>query len=186
MSQSKLSAGSACILVRDPDVLNDVESKIYQWLRSNGFEAWKPKGWYDGIDWIYININSKTYMPGMPGVSFADVIGSHAVTFDEFLQIYHIFQKYESLKIMYMSREEQETRERKLAESKAALERYWATTSYEQYREDLVKMLIEDYNYTPDEIREGMANDEEYIREQFDSKNPPGATVGGLHIRWSW
>lgn len=93
-----ISVGSACFLVKDTDLLRGAESKIANWLTKEGFEL--CKGWWAGVDWIYININSKTYMGGMPGISVTTPVGMHAITFDEFNKIYHIFKQYEGKSVL--------------------------------------------------------------------------------------
>lgn len=93
-----ISVGSACFLVKDHELLKGHESEIAQWLNSEGFES--CKGWWTGVDWVYININSKTYMGGMPGIPVTTPIGEHAITFDEFKAIYHIFKQYEGKSVL--------------------------------------------------------------------------------------
>lgn len=88
-----ISIGSACFLVKDHDLLRGNKSEIALWLNNEGFEA--CKGWWSGVDWIYININSKTYMGGMPGIPVTTPVGQHAITIEEFKAIYSVFKKYE-------------------------------------------------------------------------------------------
>jgi len=89
-----ISVGSACFLVKDSQISLGFDSEFVKWLEENGFES--CRGWWDGVDWIYINLNSKTYMCGMPGVSVTEPIGKHAITIDEFKEIYNIFDKYKN------------------------------------------------------------------------------------------
>ena len=93
-----ISVGSACFLVKDKDLLKGVESEIANWLGKEGFEL--CKGWWTGVDWIYININSKTYMGGMPGISVTTPVGEHAITIEEFKAIYSVFKKYEGKTVL--------------------------------------------------------------------------------------
>ena len=93
-----ISVGSACFLVKDKDLLRGVESEIVNWLEKEGFEL--CKGWWTGVDWIYININSKTYMGGMPGISVTTPVGEHAITIEEFKAIYSVFKKYEGKTVL--------------------------------------------------------------------------------------
>ncbi|MFR4019536.1 MAG: hypothetical protein ACLT07_00700 [Clostridia bacterium] len=56
-----IGAGTAAILVRDESlkILKD-EAPFMKWLKNEGFIYWSySKGWYDGVDWLYINLNSK-------------------------------------------------------------------------------------------------------------------------------
>ena len=51
----------AAILVRDESlkILKD-EAPFMKWIKNEGFIYWSySKGWYDGVDWLYINLNSK-------------------------------------------------------------------------------------------------------------------------------
>lgn len=93
-----IAVGSACFLVKDKDLLNGVDSEIAWWLKKEGFEM--CKGWWTGVDWVYININSKTYMGGMPGISVTTPVGEHAITIEEFKAIYSVFKKYEGKTVL--------------------------------------------------------------------------------------
>ena len=93
-----ISIGGACFLVKDKDLLKGVESEIAYWLKEEGFES--CKGWWTGVDWVYININSKTYMGGMPGISVTTPVGEHAITIEEFKAIYSVFKKYEGKTVL--------------------------------------------------------------------------------------
>lgn len=89
-----LSCGTACFLVKDAS-LSDINAEFFTWLREQGFRIGKPaKGHFDNVDWVYVNLNSKKYGPGMPGVALTEVISNHAVTLDEFKTIYDIYEKY--------------------------------------------------------------------------------------------
>ena len=90
--------GNLCFLIKDNDILKWNDSKFILWLESQGFEQFKS--WWDGVDWIYINLNSKTYMCGMPGIAVMEPIGNHALTIEEFMTIYNIYKKYEDKSIL--------------------------------------------------------------------------------------
>ncbi len=100
-SERTLSNG-ACILVKDKSLLEGWDSPIYKLLEDEGFESWHQKGVYSGVNWVFINIVTKIFAPGMPGVSLGRVFGNHAVTWDEFLTIYNIYKKYEGKGLMEM------------------------------------------------------------------------------------
>ena len=53
---------------------------------------YEEKGAYNiqGIDWLYINIESKVFRKGRGGIALTKVVGDHAITFDEFVSIYNI------------------------------------------------------------------------------------------------
>lgn len=93
--EDSLSAGTACFLIKDVS-LKDMNAEFYTWLRRHGFTHGEPtKGYYDGVSWVYVNLNSKKYGPGMPGISLTEVVCNHTITIDEFMTIYGIFEKYE-------------------------------------------------------------------------------------------
>ena len=102
-AQLGLSKSNACFLVKDHSLLDPNTSPVYHWLRDEGFVSWGVKGWFDGVDWVYVNLSSKVYAPGMPGIPLAKAVGNHVITFDEFLQIYDIFKKYDGLDVMQMN-----------------------------------------------------------------------------------
>lgn len=94
-----MGAGTSAILVRDESLklLKD-DAPFMKWLKDENFEFWShSKGWYDNVDWIYINIESKQIARGMPGISVTGCIKNHAVTVDEFKIIYNIFKQYDGL-----------------------------------------------------------------------------------------
>ncbi len=104
---SDISNGTSCFLVKDRSLKNDMYADIYRWLRKEGFSSWGKKGYFSDVDWVYININSMTFAPGMPGISVTSVVGNHAITFDEFKKIYSIYKQYEGLDVLRLSAEEQ-------------------------------------------------------------------------------
>lgn len=87
--------GTACFLVKDNYISSDCE--FIKFLHSEDFSIWNRHGFYDSVSWIYININSKIYAPGMPGISICETVGNHAITIEEFKCIYAIYKKYEGL-----------------------------------------------------------------------------------------
>ena len=96
-----ISEGTAAILVRNKDLKNDRE--FVKYLHEEGFEKWsKSKGHFDGVDWIYVNINSKVYAYGMPGIAVTKAFGNHAVSINEFKMIYSIYKKYENKSVLFM------------------------------------------------------------------------------------
>lgn len=50
------------LIVRDPSLKLDEQLELpefIQWLREDGFRQAFHKGWFDGVDWVYINIKAK-------------------------------------------------------------------------------------------------------------------------------
>ena len=94
-----ISVGTAAILVKD-DSLKESGGDFIKYLRSEGFGLWtKSKGRFDGVDWVYVNLNSRTYAYGMPGIPITIPFGDHAVTSEEFRTIYEIYRKYEGTSV---------------------------------------------------------------------------------------
>ena len=89
---SQLHAES--FLVCDETFKNS-NSAFVEWLKSEGFTYAWYKGNYGVCDWAYINITSKQYAYGMPGVQITTPTGNHAITVDEFMVIYNIYKKYD-------------------------------------------------------------------------------------------
>ncbi len=106
MEERKISTGASCFLVKDNSLLLGWDAPLYGWLKERGFISWGRKGIYEGVDWVYINLNSNVFAPGMPGIKITSVIGEHAITMNEFKQIDAIFSKYNGLDPLRMSHEE--------------------------------------------------------------------------------
>ncbi|MDD6727763.1 MAG: hypothetical protein PUE08_00875 [Eubacteriales bacterium] len=84
-----ISQGTAAFLVREKNMQENED--ILKWLEDNGFELWEhSKGWYKGVDWMYINVNSKVYARGIPGIKLTQSVGKDSLTFDEFKMIYNL------------------------------------------------------------------------------------------------
>lgn len=77
------------------DDLGKQESMFINFLRAEGFQC--KYGFWD-CPWVWVNIDTKVYGRGRPGVAYAGIIGGHAITIDEFMSIYDIYKKYSGLK----------------------------------------------------------------------------------------
>lgn len=93
-------AGKAVILVKEKG-LGDGKHPFWNWLLEEGFHSWLRHGNY-GCDWVFINLNSMIFAPGMPGIGVVQPIRDHAVTADEFRIIWGIFMKYEGMPVLKM------------------------------------------------------------------------------------
>ncbi len=92
---NEINYGNAAFLVRGKEV-GEMNSTFWKWLSGKGYKPWKySKGFYENVDWAWINVNSKRYAHGMPGIQVAGFVGSHAITVDEFKVIIKILDKYE-------------------------------------------------------------------------------------------
>lgn len=89
-----ISQGSSSFLIKSEELKKGYESSFVEFLHNEGFKTWRRKGYYSGIDWIYVNINNKRYAFGLPGIAVAEPVGNHAITIDEFKTIYDIYKKY--------------------------------------------------------------------------------------------
>lgn len=107
MEEKRIGSGTSCFLVKDESLKLEWHAPLYEWLRNEGFVSWGRKGTFLDVDWIYINITSKVFAPGMPGVGITPVIANHAITLDEFVSIYNIYKKYDGLDPLRMTEEEQ-------------------------------------------------------------------------------
>ena len=112
--EKTISAGHSCFLVKDASLLNGWESPVYRWLWDHGFASWGRKGITQGVDWVYVNLYSKVFAPGLCGYPVTSVVCDHAITFDEFEIIYNIYQQYEGLGALKMTKAEQEKHDEKL------------------------------------------------------------------------
>lgn len=90
-------------LVYDKYLSNLEISEFYKWLKDKGFaiDTNNPKHGYPywECSWIYIDLNNKTFSFGMHGVELFEVIGSHAITVEDFKTIFEIYEKYRNKKL---------------------------------------------------------------------------------------
>ena len=75
--------------------LKNCDAPFLEFLRKEGYVPGSNKGNY-GCPWIYVDITTKQYAYGMPGVALIGEIGGHAITINEFMTIYNIYKKYEN------------------------------------------------------------------------------------------
>ena len=91
-------------LIKDK-TLKDIDAPFFAWLRENGFKTAWHKGHY-GCDWVFVNITHKVYAYGMPGIEIVKPTGNHAISIEDFYQIYGIYGKYRGLPLQTMSLED--------------------------------------------------------------------------------
>lgn len=190
MEERTISAGASCFLIKDESLKQGWRSTIYDWLKAEGFITWGRKGTYN-TDWIYINIFSKVYAPGVPGVGVTKVVGDHAITFEEFKTIYNIYKKYEGFGTLKMNEQEQKAFEEYCAKCEANKPKWEAwekefgqppgQMDLTEYKQKVRKCLIDMQNCTPERADELMASYEEEIKEAlFDIKWPPNVIAGAM------
>ena len=95
-----LGAGTAVALVKEKGI-GDNSHPFWAWLQQEGFHAWRHHGNF-GMDWVFINLNSMIYAPGMLGMGLAFPIRNHAISAEEFKIIWAIYEKYEGLSNLKM------------------------------------------------------------------------------------
>ena len=98
--------------VRD-DSLKSLDAPFYAWLSEHGFKLAWHKGHFMICDWVYVNITNKLFAYGMPGVKVVNAIGNHAISIEDFMTIYGIYEKYLQYDFMVLSEEEQKERNTK-------------------------------------------------------------------------
>ena len=87
-------------VVRDGSFM-DPDAPFFKWLEENGFKKGFKKGHF-GCDWVFVSITHKLYAYGMPGVAIVKETGGHAITLEEFFEVWKIFAKYEGLDMLVM------------------------------------------------------------------------------------
>lgn len=181
-----IAAGTACILIRDKDLLGERGTAFREYLNKEGFQIWsRSKGVYDGVDWIYVNLNSKCYANGIPGASVTAMIGNHAVTLEEFKIIYRIFKKYEGLEVLMFSKKEQEDRHRKIQEADAANKKFWEEMNFEKYLSLLKLLLADSLRFLSEaELSDYIESEVKYIKQMYDERFSPYQVAYGLFMMW--
>jgi len=87
-----IGEGTACVVVRAQG-LDQLDHEFWKWLHDEGFTMWHDHGHYEGIDWVFINLNSMVYAPGMPGIKIVTPIRSlNGISIEDFKTIWQIFK----------------------------------------------------------------------------------------------
>ncbi len=95
---NKINDGASTFLIYDESFKDFWDCDFYKFLKKEGFEVWENcKGLFKDVCWVYVNVNSKVFTLGMPGVRVTDCVCEHAITLEEFFLIYQIYKKYEGL-----------------------------------------------------------------------------------------
>ena len=94
INRSKLQLSTKGSFLVSGEDLKNQNSQFIAYLRREGFLC--KYGFWD-CNWVWVNIDTKVYARGRPGVKYSDSIGGHAITIPEFMVIYQIFKKYEGL-----------------------------------------------------------------------------------------
>lgn len=185
MEERKISSGTSCVLVKDQSLFDGWNAPLYKWLKDEGFISWGRKGVYSAVDWVFINLSSKVYAPGMPGVAVTSVIGKHAITLDEFMTIYQIFKKYEGLETLRMSERDQKEWHEKQAVYAEENRLYWLDMTFERYCSEIKDILLKTYTGIPAEDVPGyLENEQQYLKDMFHRQCRPGDAAHYLFMMW--
>ena len=147
----EIGYGTSCLLVKDDSLYAGAAAPLYTWLREEGFAWGGGHGYFDKVNWVYINISSKVFVPGMPGVGITRVICGHAITINEFKQIYYIYKKYEGLEPLRMSIEEQDAWHEKMRLEREKERQYRESITLETYIHEVECILKNVYIGIPAE-----------------------------------
>ena len=91
-----IGEGTACVVVRAQG-LDQLDHEFWKWLHDEGFTMWHNHGHYDGCEWVFINLNSMVYAPGMPGVKIvAPIRDLNGISTEDFKTIWEIFKYREN------------------------------------------------------------------------------------------
>ena len=100
----KIWEGKKKVFLVCDDSFNDSNAPFLAFLKAEGFNYGSNKGNY-GCPWVYVDITTKQYAYGIPGIAVVGEIGNHAITINEFMIIYNIFKKYEGKSIFVFHEE---------------------------------------------------------------------------------
>ena len=64
MDSNRISSGSSAFLIKDDELKKGWYSNFIAFLEKEGFNSQGRKGHFPGINWIYVNLNSKIYAFG--------------------------------------------------------------------------------------------------------------------------
>ncbi len=84
-----LNQDSSAFCVIDKEQRGNPHTAFTNWLEEKGYRFSHKKGWF-GCEWLFVNVNTKVYAYGMPGVALANPVGNTKITINEFKIIYNI------------------------------------------------------------------------------------------------
>ena len=91
-----ISSGAACFMIKD-DSLETDDGEFWKYLKDEGFYSWGRHGNW-GCSWVYVNVNSMMFAPGMPGSPITQCIVSkypaNALSIEEFKTIWNILKEH--------------------------------------------------------------------------------------------
>lgn len=108
LTKPKIWEGKKKAFLVCDESLKNSDAPFYEFLRSEGYTYGTYKGSF-GCPWVHVDITTKQYAYGMPGVELVGAIGGHAININEFMTIYNTYKKYEGLSVLKMPEQEQTT-----------------------------------------------------------------------------
>ena len=93
--KEQINQGKKKVFLICDDSFRKSGSPFVRFLASEGYTYGHNKGNY-GCPWLYVDITTKQFAYGMPGIGIVGVIGDHAITIEEFMVIFNIYKKYEN------------------------------------------------------------------------------------------
>lgn len=186
MEENMKKPKEVCFWVKDGSLRKGNASPIFGWLEMEGFSQWGQIDGYYGMDWIFININKKTYGLAQSRIGRLLVIGGHPIRFDEFKQIYEIYRRYEGLDPTIMTREEQRKRDEEKEKEQEDEEKYWHGTIYQEFTAEVERILESEYRMIPPEEREALLQEEEgTLIRCFREQIMPKSAASQLYCWWA-
>lgn len=89
-----------CFLVKLGKYLSD-DKVLFSYLYENNFKQISYRSSLPRGEWVYVNINTKTYRYGTIGVAIVpEVIGNHAIDVEDFILIFKIYLKYKDKNLL--------------------------------------------------------------------------------------
>lgn len=88
--QYPLTSGGNCFIVSYRGEKKNVKESLQAWLSDKGYKLVNGKH-YD-LGYMYVNIDTKVYRYGMPGISFGKPIGGKIIEFYELKKIAEILE----------------------------------------------------------------------------------------------
>lgn len=69
--------------------------RVREYLEDNGItHKWHRAYKYGTTQWVFVNLNRRTYTLGVGGIRTGRPLKNHAITFDEFKLIFAVYEEY--------------------------------------------------------------------------------------------
>jgi len=75
-----ISSGTACFLIKDNSLDEKYHAPFFTWLKYSGCTLWPgSRGYSEHVNWVYVNLTSKMFCPGIPGIPVTREVADHAI-----------------------------------------------------------------------------------------------------------